>query len=81
VIVGRMPQARITDLAACVGPMDIISKGSAMVLVGGLPAARFGDNTAHGGAIVSGFPTAMIGGITGASRQRRESFSCAERSD
>ena len=62
VIVGGMPQARITDLAICVGPPDIIVKGSATVLVGGLPAARIGDNTAHGGVIITGFPTVMIGG-------------------
>lgn len=26
------------------------------------PAARMGDQTAHGGTIVAGFPTVMIGG-------------------
>lgn len=26
------------------------------------PAARMGDTTAHGGAIVAGFPTVLIGG-------------------
>jgi uncharacterized Zn-binding protein involved in type VI secretion len=26
------------------------------------PAARMGDQTAHGGVIVSGFPTVLIGG-------------------
>ena len=62
VIVGGMPQARITDQAICVGPIDIIVKGSATVLVGGLQAARIGDNTAHGGVIVTGFPTVIIGG-------------------
>jgi uncharacterized Zn-binding protein involved in type VI secretion len=28
----------------------------------GRPAARLGDMTAHGGVIVSGFPTVLIGG-------------------
>jgi len=28
----------------------------------GKPAARMGDSTAHGGVIVGGFPTVMIGG-------------------
>jgi uncharacterized Zn-binding protein involved in type VI secretion len=28
----------------------------------GQPAARMGDSTAHGGAIVVGFPTVLIGG-------------------
>jgi uncharacterized Zn-binding protein involved in type VI secretion len=35
--------------------------GSVTVLIGGMPAARMGDMTAHGGAIVMGFPTVMIG--------------------
>jgi uncharacterized Zn-binding protein involved in type VI secretion len=49
-------------MATCVGPPDAIVKGSATVLIGGRPAARMGDNTAHGGVIVVGFPTVMIGG-------------------
>jgi uncharacterized Zn-binding protein involved in type VI secretion len=31
-------------------------------MVMGMPAARIGDNTAHGGAIMMGFPTVLIGG-------------------
>lgn len=61
VIVGGMPQARITDMAICVGPIDVIVLGSPTVLVGGLPAARIGDITAHGGVIVTGWPTVIIG--------------------
>jgi len=49
-------------MATCVGPPDIIAKGSATVMIGYLPAARLGDMTAHGGVIVFGCPTAMIGG-------------------
>ena len=30
------------------------------------PAARIGDNTAHGGVIVAGFPTVLIGGMPAA---------------
>lgn len=30
------------------------------------PAARLGDATAHGGVIVSGFPTVLIGGLPAA---------------
>lgn len=56
-----MPQARISDQCVCAGPPDIIVKGSATVLVGNLPAARLGDMTAHGGVIVSGAPTVLIG--------------------
>jgi uncharacterized Zn-binding protein involved in type VI secretion len=32
------------------------------VLIGGLPAARMGDLTVHGGNIVLGCPTVLIGG-------------------
>ena len=52
----------MTDMATCVGPPDTIVKGSATVMIGGRPAARMGDNTAHGGVIVLGMPTVMIGG-------------------
>lgn len=31
------------------------------VLIEGKPAARISDTTAHGGVIVSGFPTVLIG--------------------
>ncbi len=62
VLTGNMPQARVSDLAVCVGPPDVIVKGSSTVLVGNLPAARILDNTAHGGMIVMGFPTVLIGG-------------------
>lgn len=65
VLVCMMPQARITDMAVCVGPPDLIVKGSAGVLVGGMPAARMGDNTAHGGVIVMGAPTVLIGESAG----------------
>ena len=57
-----MPQARVSDMAICVGPIDVIIKGSMTVLVGGLPAARLGDMTAHGGVIVTGCFTVLIGG-------------------
>jgi hypothetical protein len=48
-------------MATCVGPPDVIAKGSATVIIGNMPAARIGDNTAHGGVIVLGCPTVLIG--------------------
>ena len=57
-----MPQARVGDMCTCVGPPDVIAKGSSTVMVGYMPAARMGDITAHGGSIVLGAPTVMIGG-------------------
>jgi len=61
VLTGSLPQARVSDMATCVGPPDVIAMGSFTVLVGGLPAARVGDLTAHGGTIVLGLPTVLIG--------------------
>ena len=62
VLIGSMPAARATSMCTCVGPPDVIAKGSMTVLIGSLPAARIGDLTAHGGSIVMGFPTVLIGG-------------------
>ena len=61
VLIGKMPAARVTDMAVCVGPPDMIALGSVTVLIGGMPAARMGDTCAHGGAIVMGYPTVLIG--------------------
>ena len=62
VLTGKLPQARITDPCVCVGPPDTLVKGSATVLVNSLMAIRIGDLTVHGGVVVAGFPTVMIGG-------------------
>jgi uncharacterized Zn-binding protein involved in type VI secretion len=61
VIIGSMPAARITDVLVCVGPPDLIAMGSPTVLIGGLMAARMLDPTSHGGMIVFGWPTVLIG--------------------
>ncbi|WP_159349148.1 PAAR domain-containing protein [Roseomonas harenae] len=61
VFTGSMPQARVTDLCTCVGPPDSIVMGSPTVFVMGQMAARIGDLTAHGGTLVMGFPTVLIG--------------------
>ena len=62
VLIGGIPAATVTGMATCTGPPDTIAKGSATVMIGGMPAARMGDSTAHGGSIVVGLPTVMIGG-------------------
>lgn len=61
VLSAMLPQARVGDMAVCVGPPDVIALGSFTVFVGGMPAARMGDTCAHGGAIVVGAPTVLIG--------------------
>jgi len=63
VIIGYLPAARMSDMAVCVGPPDVIVKGSPTVFINGLPAARIGDSTAHGGVIVAGCPTVIIGDV------------------
>ena len=62
VITGGMPQARVGDMCVCVGPPDAIVLGSMTVIVNGMQAARVGDLTVHGGTIVMGMPTVLIGG-------------------
>jgi PAAR motif len=56
---------QLVNMCVCVGPPDSIVKGSATVMISGRPAARMGDTTAHGGSIVLGDPTVMIGGWKG----------------
>jgi uncharacterized Zn-binding protein involved in type VI secretion len=62
VLIANLPAATLGTMCVCVGPPDSIIKGSATVMIGGKPAARMGDSTAHGGSIVLGAPTVMIGG-------------------
>lgn len=61
VLVGCLPAARVTDMALCVGPPDVIVLGSFTVLISSLPAARIADMTAHGGVIVMGMFTVLTG--------------------
>ena len=55
----------VTGVAAreitCCRPPDTIIKGSSTVMICGKPGARMGDTTAHGGQIVLGCPTVIIG--------------------
>lgn len=63
VITGGLPQAMVGDQCLCAAPVPpaVIVMGSMTVLVNGKPAARIGDQTSHGGAVVSGLPTVLIG--------------------
>ena len=62
VLIGSLPAARVSDKAVCVGPPDTIVLGSFTVLTNKLPQARLGDLTAHGGSIVLGCFTVLVGG-------------------
>lgn len=61
VMIGFMPAARVGDMAVCTGPPDSVMQGEATVLIGNMPAARLGDPTSHGGSLVAGCPTVIIG--------------------
>jgi uncharacterized Zn-binding protein involved in type VI secretion len=61
VLIGGMPAAVMGDMCVCVGPPDTIILGSSGVFFGGKPAARMGDSCAHGGTIILGCPTVLIG--------------------
>jgi uncharacterized Zn-binding protein involved in type VI secretion len=62
VMICGLPAATLTSQCVCVGPPSLVIKGSSTVLIGKKPAARLLDNTAHGGMIVMGAPTVLIGG-------------------
>ena len=62
VLIGGLPAARMGDICVCTGPPDSIVMGSSTVMINNMPAARMGDVTAHGGSIILGCPTVIIGG-------------------
>jgi len=61
VLIAALPAAAIGSMCVCVGPPDAVIMGSPTVLVSGIPLARMLDPTAHGGMIVAGAPTVMVG--------------------
>lgn len=62
VLIGGKPAARMGDTVACAGlATDSIQGGAFPVSIGRNPAARMSDKTAHGGVIVTGEPTVLIG--------------------
>jgi len=63
VLIDFLPAATVTSMATCVGPPDMIVMGSMGVMINFLPAARLMDPTVHGGMIVMGSPTCIIGEV------------------
>jgi uncharacterized Zn-binding protein involved in type VI secretion len=59
--IGGLPAARVGDLATCIGPPDVIADGEPTVVIEHKQAARVGSATAHGGLIVAGCGTVIIG--------------------
>ncbi len=63
VLINGLPAATVMTMATCVGPPDMIVKGSSGVMINFMPAARLGDMTAHGGVIILGSPNCIIGEV------------------
>lgn len=61
VLIAGLPAARMGDEATCIGPPDVITLGSFTVFASGQPQARVTDVTAHGGNVVLGCFTVLVG--------------------
>ncbi|QEW05727.1 RHS repeat-associated core domain-containing protein [Nitrincola iocasae] len=61
VFIGNQPAGRVGDSLVCNGPPDTLVSGSATVFINGRPAARMTDSTAHGGVIIGGLGSVLIG--------------------
>ena len=61
VLIGGKPAATIGSICICSGPPDTIVTGVSNVLINGKPAATIGSMTAHGGSVVIGEGTVLIG--------------------
>lgn len=78
VLIGSEPAARVGDKLTCIGPPDSVSQGEPSVLIGGKDAARLGDSTSHGGVIVKGCPTVLIGSSAQGETLRTDKPFCEE---
>ena len=61
VLIENLPAAVVGDNCTCAGPPDSIVMGSQTVFIGGKPAIRMGDTTVHGGQVIQGSLTVLIG--------------------
>jgi len=78
VLIGFMPAARVGDSLICVGPPDSIKQGEPSVVIGNKDAARLGDPTSHGGVVVAGCPTVIIGSSAQAETLKTDKPFCEE---
>jgi len=73
VLIGSKPAATITSKCTCIGPPDTIIQGVTSVLIGNKPAATLGSSTTHGGKIILGCFTVLIGNNTHHSQEQTNS--------
>ncbi len=78
VFIGYQPAARVGDSAKCVPATDSIAAGEPSVVIGYKDAARQGDPTTHGGVVIKGCPTVIIGSSPQAETLRTDKPFCEE---
>jgi uncharacterized Zn-binding protein involved in type VI secretion len=78
VLIGYMPAARVGDQLVCALGPDSVARGEDTVLIGSSPAARIGDPTSHGGKIVVGCPTVIIGSVAQVATLKTDRPFCEE---
>ena len=78
VIIGFQLAARVGDHLICCGPPDTIAKGEPSVVIGNQDSARYGDPTVHGGKLVQGCPTVIIGSSNQAEALKTDKPFCEE---
>ncbi len=61
VLMSGPPAAVIGDMAVCIGPPDSVALACFTVLSQNKPTACMGDMSGHGGSIVLGIPTILVG--------------------
>ncbi|MCT4603438.1 MAG: PAAR domain-containing protein [Marinifilum sp.] len=61
VLVNGRPVALMGDTCMCTGTPDTIIEGEPTVLINGVPVATVGCKTAHGGVVIEGDATVIIG--------------------
>lgn len=81
ILIGGQSAVRLGDSAQCSCAVDKIAGGEASVLFEGLPAARMGDSTVHGGIISKGFEAVQIGSTVATSPTKlvESCFLCRQR--
>jgi uncharacterized Zn-binding protein involved in type VI secretion len=78
VIIGFQPAARVGDSLVCKVGSDTISQGEPSVVIGHKDSARLGDPTSHGGKLVAGCPTVIIGSSTQSEALKTDKPFCEE---
>ncbi len=66
------------DIAICVGPPDVMCMGSPTVMAMGRPVVRICDQSVHGGMVLIGLPTVMVGDSGGNGSAQAGTMSAAK---